>query len=217
MRVDQLDGYVWQSVCELLQNPARMLDEWSRRQKSDGVPTELRECPDEAVRDLAIHERSLKRLVDAYEVGAIDLKELKVRSDAVRARIERARRDLDDADRKLRETVHLRAVVTQLEEFAARVRKGLDTVSWHDKRHIIRTLVAKVELDETGATVVYRLPSTEPAPGAEISGGGGTAGPVTSYQLREGRDLSAAQQHRAGRARPRARTARPPLRALRGR
>ena len=90
VRVDQLDDYVWQSVCELLQNPARMLDEWSRRQKCDGIPTELRERRDEAARELAIHERGLKRLVDAYEVGAIELKELKVRSEVARARIEQS-------------------------------------------------------------------------------------------------------------------------------
>jgi site-specific DNA recombinase len=188
VRVDQLDGYVWQSVCDLLQNPSRMLDEWSRRQKSDGVPTELRERRDEALRDLAIHERGLKRLVDAYEIGAIELKELKVRSDAVRARIDNAKREVGNADRKLRETVHLRAVITQLEDFAVRVRKGLDTISWLERRHIIRTLVAKVEIDESGATIVYRLPSTEPTPGAEPSNGAGSTGEATSCQLREGRE-----------------------------
>jgi site-specific DNA recombinase len=192
VRVDQLDGYVWQSICELLQNPQRMLDEWSRRKKSDGVPTELRERRDDAVRDVAIHERALKRLLDAYEVGAIELTELKARSEAVRARIERARRDVVDADRELRERVHMRAVVTQIEDFATRVRKGLDAVSWLERRHIIRTLVAKVEIDESGATIVYRLPSTEPNPGAEPSPGGGTTGKAAGCQLRERRGESAA-------------------------
>jgi site-specific DNA recombinase len=203
VRVDQLDGYVWQSVCDLLQNPARMLDEWSRRQKSDGVPTELRERRDEAVRDLAIQERSLKRLVDAYEVGAIELKDLKARSEAVRVRIEKAKREVGDADRRLRETVHLRAVVTQLEDFATRVRKGLDTVSWLERRHIIRTLVAKVELDETGATVVYRLPSTDPTPGAESSNGGGSSGEAPSCQLRGRRHFSPPGEHLPARGRGR--------------
>ena len=191
VRVEQLDGYVWQSICELLQDPTRMLDEWSRRRESDGVPAEFRERRDEAGRALAAHERSLKRLVDAYEVGAIELKELEARSQVVRARIARAQSDVTDADRKLRETVHLRAVITQLEDFAARVRQGLDTVSWLERRHIIRTLVAKVEIDHDGATIVYRLPSAEPTPGAEPLGGeGSTRG--GSCQLREGRHQSAA-------------------------
>jgi len=195
VRVDQLDSYVWQSVCELLQDPTRMLDEWSHRQKSDGVPAELRERRDVAARGLAIHEPSLKRLVDAHEIGAIDLKELKNRSDAVRARIESARRELDEADQKLRETIHLRAVITQVEEFAARVRKGLHNLSWLERRHIIRTLVAKVEIDDAGATIVYRVPSSESALGAEPATGAGPAGKSESCQLREGREFSASGEH----------------------
>jgi hypothetical protein len=79
----------------------------------------------------------------------------------VRARIDRAQRDLTDAEHRLRETVHLRAIVTQLAGFAARVRAGLDELSWLDRRTIIRTLVAKIEMDEAAATVAYRLPSAE--------------------------------------------------------
>ncbi len=194
VRVDQLDSYVWQSVCELLQNPTRMLDEWSHRQKSDGVPAELRDRRDDAARSLAIHERSLKRLVDAYEIGAIDLKELKSRSEAVRARIESARREVTEADQKLRQTIQLRAVITQVEDFAAHVRKGLHSLSWLERRHIIRTLVAKVEIDTAGATIVYRVPSAESGSGAESAPGTGPTGKTESYQLRGGRDLAVASQ-----------------------
>jgi site-specific DNA recombinase len=169
VRVDQLDGYVWQSVRELLQNPARMLDEWSRRQKKHGASAELVERRDEAARILATQERGLQRLVDAYEVGAIELKELKTRSDVVRTRIQRAQQDVVEASQRLRETVQLRAVVAQVEDFAARVCTKLDAVSWHERRHLVRTLVAKVEIDMSGATVVYRLPaagSADPPTGA---------------------------------------------------
>ena len=204
VRVEQLDAYVWQSICELLQDPTRMLEEWSRRRSSDGIPAQLRVRRDEASRALAVHERSLQRLVDAYEAGAIELKELKARSDAVRARIKAAQGEVTDADRALRETVHLRAVITQLEDFGSRVRKGLDAVSWLERRHIIRTLVAKVEIDATGATIVYRLPSAEPAAdgGAEPPpNGGGSTGRRESCQLREGRHLSVAVEHLPARAR----------------
>ena len=203
VRVEQLDAYVWQSICELLQDPTRMLEEWSRRRSSDGIPAQLRVRRDEASRALAVHERSLQRLVDAYEAGAIELKELKARSDAVRARIKAAQGEVTDADRALRETVHLRAVITQLEDFGSRVRKGLDAVSWLERRHIIRTLVAKVEIDATGATIVYRLPSAEPAAdgGAEPPpNGGGSTGRRESCQLREGRHDPALRSARDDRA-----------------
>lgn len=160
----QLDEYVWRSVCELLKDPERMLDEWLRRQKSGGLSGELQQQRDEAARALAVQERSLKRLVDAYEVGAIEIEDLKIRSEAVRTRVERARRDLADTERRLRVAVQLREVVTRLDDFAARVRAGLGALSWLDRRQIIRMLVAKIEIDEKGATIVYRLPSSERGP-----------------------------------------------------
>ena len=203
VRVDQLDGYVWQSVCELLQDPKRVLDEWSRRHKGDGIPVELRERRDEATRSLATHERGLKRLVDAYEIGAIDLKDLKSRSDVARARIATVKLDVADVERRLRDVVSLRAVVTQLEEFSARVRRGLDEISWLERRHIIRTLVARVEIDENGATIVYRLAPPEPSETkpTEPSNGGGSRDRSESCQLRGRRHFTLAREHLPARAR----------------
>src|SRR2546428_707382 len=88
--------------------------------------------------------------------------------------------------RWLRLAVCLRAVITQLEDFSARVRKGLEEISWVERRHIIRTLVARVEIDENGATIVYRLPSLEPTETkpTEPSNGGGSTDRSQSCQLR---------------------------------
>ena len=135
------------------------------------------------------------QLVDAYEAGAIGLDELKTRSEAVRLRIERARRDVEQAERALRETTHLRAVVTRLEDFTARVRTGLDSLSWIERRHIIRTVVAKIEIDEHGATIVYRVPGPDgtpptPSSGTEQSESGSNAEVVNCEQVVIGRFIA---------------------------
>jgi hypothetical protein len=94
-------------------------------------------------------------------------------------RIERARRELGDAERRLRETTTLRAIVTRRDDFAARVRTGLDALSWTERRQIIRRLVAKIDIGESAATIVYRLPSTErraASPSGSERGGGGEDG-----------------------------------------
>ncbi len=161
--VEQLDDYVWKSVSALLQDPTRLLEEWRWRQQS-GATSELKEQRDQAARAVAAQERSLKRLVDAYEIGAIDIEDLKARSDALRARLQRAQGELADAEHRLRGTVQLREIVARLDDFAARVRNGLDALSWTERRQIVRTLVAKIEIDEKAATVVYRLPSTDRTP-----------------------------------------------------
>jgi site-specific DNA recombinase len=160
VRVDQLDGHVWDSVRELLQDPARLMDEWSKRAGSDGIHHELSEQRDHAARLLAAQEASLQRLVDAYEAGVLPLSELTARSERVRTRVARARKELEEADSNLARTIEMRAVVTRLEAFGERVRAGLVNLTWLERRQLIRTLVARVEIQPDGATVVYRIPST---------------------------------------------------------
>jgi site-specific DNA recombinase len=196
VRADQLDDYVWESVRHVVQDPDRVLQEWTRRSSSDRGQAERRAQRDEAADVLASHERSLKRVLDAYEAGALELKELTERSERLRGRIQQAREALQKAEETLTETVTLQAVVSRLQDFAARVRHGLDQLSWHERRQLIRTLVARVEIDSEGATVVYRLPSTAPSSAPNGEPPDSPAGePPTSSHLRGRRDLAAAVEH----------------------
>ena len=198
VRTDQLDDYVWESVRQVLQDPDRVLQEWSRRASTDGVEAERRARRDEAAGVLAGHVRGLKRLLDAYEAGTIELEELTARSERIKARRQQARRDLEEAEQRLAETVTLQTVAGRLQDFAERVKHGLDRLDWQERRQLIRTLVARVEVDDEGATVVYRLPSASSAPaqGEEPSGPSGAA-PLapTSFPLRKGRKQPASGEH----------------------
>ena len=141
------------------------------------------------MRTLATHERGLQRLVDAYEIGAVDLNELKTRSDAVRARIQRARREADDADQALQKSGQLSLVIARVDDFANRVRERLNELSWHERRQIIRMLVERVEIDESGATIVFRLPTINTDPIATSPTSGADSEKTTtpqSYGLRTG-------------------------------
>jgi site-specific DNA recombinase len=163
VRVDQLDGYVWETVKDFLQNPQRLFEEWSRRRGADGFDVDLRQQRDDVARLLVKQERSLERLLDAYEAGVLELDELKARSESVRKRIDRSKKELQDAEKRLNETVELRSVMDRLESFSASVDNRLDKLSWEEQRQLIRILVARVEMDEEGATVIYRVPgSTDP-------------------------------------------------------
>ena len=174
VRVDQLDGHVWDSVRELLQEPERLMAEWSNRTSGNGIHDESREQREHAARLLAAQEGILQRLVDAYEAGALPLSELTTRSERVRARIARARKELDQIEMHIADTIEMHSVVARLDAFGDRVRNGLDDLSWMDQRQLIRTLVARVEIQPDGATIVYRLPSTG------TSGGSGPRLPGTS-------------------------------------
>ena len=194
VRVDQLDGYVWESVCGYLQDPERLVTEWRRRGATDGMQADLRQQRDGAARLLAKQERSSKRLLDAYEAGVLELEELATRSRRVHQRIKRARVELEEAETRLRETVELREVIGRLEAFCDRVTHRLDEIGWEERRQLVRMLVSRVELDDDGATVVYRVPGgTGAVPPADgWSGGGQTA---ESLHLRGRRRIADVGQH----------------------
>jgi site-specific DNA recombinase len=184
VRVDLLDGYVWESVLRVMEDPGHVLEEWSQRGSGDGTVAELRTQRDEAKRLLVAQEQTLRRLRDAYEAGAVDLEDLVARSERVRARVQRARKDLEDAESQLKQTVEVTAVTGRLSEFANQVRNGLHSLDWQQRRQLIRTLVARVEVDDEGATVIYRVPTPAP-PTDNTPPGGGSDG--ESCPLRWGR------------------------------
>lgn len=187
VRSDQLDDYVWESVRHVLEDPDRVIKEWTRRASTNRGQSERQAQRDDAAAVVSSYERSLKRLVDAYEAGALDLEDLTARTERLKPKIQRARDDLRQAEAKLTETVTLHAVTSRLQDFAARVGQGLDRLTWHDRRQLIRTLVSRVEIDNDGATVVFRLPP--PAPLPPESNGGQLRSPgaesPTSMHLRE--------------------------------
>jgi site-specific DNA recombinase len=77
----------------------------------------------------------------------------------VRARIAHARDELAALEKVLAERHELQLVVARVEEFAQRLRKGLSSLSWEERRTVVRTLVARIEIADDDVTVVYRVPS----------------------------------------------------------
>ena len=183
VRVDQLDEYVWDSVKELMQDPERVLNEWVARAKTDTSLVQLKRERDEAEQFLRAQEKILARLRDAFEAGALELEELVQRTERVRTRIQKAKDDLNRSQQSLAETVELTAVVGRLADFSEKVRTGLNTLNWHERRQLIRTLVARVEIDEDGATVVYRVPAgrggSEPVPTSPAKNAEGSIAPIS--------------------------------------
>jgi site-specific DNA recombinase len=184
-----LDQFVWESVNDVIQDPERLVEEWTRRGADDGELGHAREHCDEAQRFLRVQKHTLQRLQDAFEAGALTIEELTERSGRVRARIARAEEDLADARASLTKSLEIHALAGKLSTFAEQVRSGLERLDWHARRQLIRTLVSRVEIDEEGATIVYRIPSSPRRPGepAAVGGPGPKAEPKTSdVQLRSG-------------------------------
>ena len=154
---------MWERVRAVLEAPEGMAAEHRRRLRVAGEPTAASESVARIERQIAALRRGTDRLIDAFTAGIIDRAEFEPRIAGLKARSAqfeaecRAARDAGEAERQLV------LVLARLEDFAARVRDGLDRVDWHGRRDLIRALVRRIEIDGNQVEVVFRVP----APGGD--------------------------------------------------
>ena len=154
VRTDQLDEWVWQEVCALLEEPQRLQQEYQRRldapqpQNQDLVTTQAQ---------LTKVRQGIARLIDGYTEGFIEKQEFEPRIQRFRQRLSA----LEDREQQIRWEVarqaELRLIITRLEEFAAQVKDKLTDADWQTKRDLIRTLVKRVEIGKEEVNIVFRV------------------------------------------------------------
>jgi site-specific DNA recombinase len=154
VRTDKLDEWVWQEVCALLEDPQQLQQEYQRR-----LDAPRRENEDLTViqAQLGKVRQGIARLIDSYTEGYINKQEFEPRIKRLRQRMAQ----LEDRDHLLRTELarqaELRLVITQLEDFAAKVKDGLAEADWLTKRDLIRTLVKRVEIGPENVNIVFRV------------------------------------------------------------
>ena len=156
VRTDRLDEAVWQQVCQLLEDPQRLRQEYERRlQAARAVPGEAETALVE--KQISKLRQGIARLIDGYTEGYIDKGEFEPRIRRFKQRLAA----LEGQAEQLREHSHLQAqlqlIIGRLEEFSAKVKAGLGQLDWHGRRELIRTLVKRVEIDRERVNVVFRV------------------------------------------------------------
>jgi site-specific DNA recombinase len=153
VRTDLLEAAVWNDVHALLQNPQRLEEEYHRRlknKKTVGEGEQLHSITNKLKRNIA-------RLVDAYGDGLLEKSEFEPR--IVRARERLAKLEAEMKAQAAYETQQrdLKLVVGRMQEFADKVKVGLQDCDWSTRREIIRALVKRIEVDKENVRVVYRI------------------------------------------------------------
>lgn len=175
VRSDKLEQAVWQQVQAVLDDPHRVAAEHERRSVA-AREGKGREDLDALDRQIARLRRGLDRLIDSYAEEIIDPGEFKPRVNALKQRLAWLQSERETAAMAHEAERGLELVIGRLDEFAARVRAGLNQLDWHGQRDTIRTLVRRIEIDHEQVEVVFRIPEIPPASeGGTIPGSGPSA------------------------------------------
>ena len=166
VRTDLLDEAVWKDVCSLLENPARVEQEYQRRLKRG--PGNAKDDEHLPARIQKV-KRGIARLVDAYEDGLLEKSDFEPRIRRARERLAALEAEEKKQADEESQRVELRLVIGHLQEFVECIKCGLHDAEWSTRREIIRALVKRVEVDEAQVRVVYRI---DPLPFDRGPGGG---------------------------------------------
>jgi site-specific DNA recombinase len=155
VRTDLLDLAVWQEVCTLLTHPERLAEEYRRRLRPE---TRAKRPPLATVEgQISKLRQGIARLIDSYAEGLIDKQEFAPRITRLRqrlARVEEQRQALADEAALAGE---LQLIIGRLEDFAAKLKDGLEAADWASQRDLIRALVKRVEVARHEVNVVFRI------------------------------------------------------------
>ena len=151
------EALVWQEVRRVLEDPSRLQAEYQRRLRGteEGAGATAQRQLERERRRLA---QGRNRLIDSYAEGLVEPTDFTPRITRLNARLAALETQLDAAGEAVVAERELRAVMGQLDEFAARMHGNLETADDETKRVVVRALVNRVEIDRDDIRVVFRIP-----------------------------------------------------------
>ncbi len=150
---------MWHSLGEFLQQPEALRVEITtyaedRRSSARGEESEAKRLV-ERHRQL---ERQRIRLVDAYPAGVLDVSELRQRGERLEVEQGEIHRRQEELQALKASQVRVEEIYQEVEAFCARLREGLDRLTFEERQKVVRWLVERVVGKGGEVTVEHVIP-----------------------------------------------------------
>ena len=200
VRQDYLDGVVWAELIRLLEDPTLLQAEIIRRLEAAKQADPAQQRQQHLMREQARLDKSMERLLTAYQESLLSLDELRKRIEPLRQQHGAVQAELQAMETAAADQQRYLRLVESLAPFQARLRARAESMDMGERQRILRLLVKEVIVGPKSITIRYCLPmppnpgTVPPVPSAP--GGGPSGG---SSLLRSGSPIALAQQYRTGR------------------
>jgi len=189
VRQDLLDAVAWTEIVKLLEDPGLIQGELDRRLEAARHTDPSKRREDALRRDLARVQKSIERLLTAYQEDLLSLDELRHRMPELRQREHATRAELQSiADQMTDRTAYLRLAET-LTTFLGRLRSSADTLDIIERQRVVRLLVKEILVSDDSIVIRHAiLLPTGPSGGHQPSPIVAHSSPALdkSYLLRSG-------------------------------
>ena len=183
IRQDYLDELVWNQIVELLGNPELVRFEIHRRIEEIKNVNPTKQRKESIEKEIVRIEKSIRKLLDAYQEDLLQLDELRERMPQLRRRQNTLRAELRDINSALTDQHAVFRLTNNIETFLHKLREAADTMSVVERQKVLRLIVKEIQLDDESVTIKHSIPlTTSSKTGKPIKGP-----EIKSYLLRSGR------------------------------
>jgi len=192
VKAEEIEAAVWDHVAGLLASPERLVAQFDHVAVAAEAGTVRDRAADQQLRArLDRVARADKRLLDAYEAGAVTLAELSERRRHLADERLALERQQQERDHLRRQRVQAEAVRTSLEAFCDRIHARLNEATFADKQAILQLVIERIIVGDGRLEIRHVIPLRPPQPGRDSPG-------QPAPQLRTDRVQPAALVARAG-------------------
>lgn len=193
IRQDLLDTIVWEEIVRLIEDPGLIQTELDRRLEVARHADPAKRRVDTLQRELIRVQKSMDRLVTAYQEELVSLEDLRQRSPPLRQREQAIRSELQSiTDQVADRATYLRLAET-LSAFLGRLRSSAQTIDTLDRQKIVRLLVKDILVSDDRIVIRHSLPVAPEPPASGNPPPSDRSNPAQngSYLLRSGRERAA--------------------------
>jgi site-specific DNA recombinase len=158
VRQDHLDALVWKELVRLLEDPNVLRKELNRRLEAARKTDPLKQREESLQREHVRLEKSMDRLLNAYQEGLLSLEQLRGRMPELRKQQQAVQAELQSLAAATADHAHCLQLVETLSDFCTRLRLRADTLEVTEQQKIVRLLVKEILVDRDTLTIRHSIP-----------------------------------------------------------
>ena len=141
-----LDSTVWESLCQALSHPDRLISELKKVQEQRSTTGDFRQKEfDRLKRELEKRKKAEERLLEVYlSDEQMTLEQYKERVDRIRVEKREIETEKQQIERQMKKTIDLDKIEEQIKFLHAHISSRLDMLSFDEKKRIVDLLVDRV-------------------------------------------------------------------------
>ncbi len=158
IRQDYLDAVVWEQVIKLFEDPEIVRSEIRRRIKEIHNASPIKKRKETLEKEIIRVNKSIEKLLDAYQEDLLQLDELRSRMPALRKREAALKSELNSIESAASDQHAILRVADNIDNFLFQLRKTADTIEVFEQQKVLRLVVKEVLIDDETINIKHSVP-----------------------------------------------------------